>query len=940
MFVRRMSLMVALLMLVALSSCLKQGGTRLAVNNVSTNLTLNGSVLLSDGRSAPGINIYADEIETSLGVTDDNGGFSLILTDDQLNRLAAVQDGTSPASGRNVFRLWVEGGDISPMVGVSNAIETARRGEHQLAAIILQPAANVSGKVMVVSSGRRPEDAQGASIKIGRRTAVAGEGGRFQIERAPAGQSSIVTSFNGYQTDIRLINIQAGEQITLPFEIVLFPEETVGGAVFLDDRVSVADLVRAGHPFLRAFRAIGSSNARYIRYHHDATSLTSDPSVAPWRPIPERFEHDFPQDAGHTLFYQFADTEQVNTSEIYRIQVVIDQFAESRGCSIEDGSGVINSRKALIRLDVPPAAFRMRIAETIEALRELPWENAAPITTHVFELRRSPESLQLEVQGLRNLFCQFRDANGLEGPIYQTSVVIDQFPIQGTPFVIDGGSPIATDRIVRLDIQVPPNAYEMRIFENLLTGTATAFDISAAGAAFGTSSINYLSDKIWLAAQPTYYKVFPTQGPKGLYLQFRAGDGSVSPVYKQVIEILPFPNRDEEGFVINGGELISPTRHLVITLVPPANAYQWRIVLDQENIFNVPWRTLVPSAIFSVLEPGEKTILVQYRDAQYNDSGVYSRTILVQPFPPEVGRLNINNGEDISFSRTVRLNITPPPNATAMAVRERFPGNNGFITTPIWQTVLPEVPFTFSAGVGAKTIEVLFLDPSLDQSATITDTIFYDPFPLGSASLTINGGSIATSNNEVLVQLVIPPAAKAMRIANSTFELQSMPFINLQSSLSWTLAAGLGPHKVYVQFQTPEGDLSPIYFDEIEVIAPLIVTTGSAVSTATTTNSTQYIGTATNLTVATSTSTASTPSTTNGTSTDSTASTTSGTSTESTTGTTSGTSTESTTGTTSGTSTESTASTASGTNTSSGSSLSTVTSTSTSSGTSSGSSFP
>lgn len=863
MFVRRTAMIALLLATVAFSSCLKSSGARLAVNQVANTLTLTGSVTLADGTAASGFNVFADELDTGLGITDASGSFRVTLTEDQLNRLAAVQDGTSPASGRNVFRLWIEASDEAALVGVSSAIETARRGEHQLAAITLQSTASVTGKVMLVSSGRRPEDAPGASIKIGRRQAIAGEGGRFVIERVPAGQSSIATSFNGYQTDIRVINLLAGEQITLPFEIVLFPEKTVGGAVFLDDRVSVAELVRAGHPFLRAFRAVGSSTARYIRYYHDVNSLTSNPGVAPWRPIPERFEHDFPQDAGHTLFYQFADSTQEKTSEIYRIQVVLDQFAESRGCSIENGSGMINSRKALVHLDVPPAAFRMRIAESIEALKEQPWENAAPITTFTFELRRSPESLQLEVQGLRTLYCQFRDANGLEGPIYQTSVIIDQFPIQGTPFVMDGGAPQSGDRIVRLDIQVPPNAYEMRIFENLLTGTNTAFDITAAGAAFGTSSINYLSDKIWMAAQPVYYKVFPTQGPKGLYLQFRAGDGSVSPVYKQVIEILPFPNRDAEGFLINNGEPISSTRHLLITLIPPVNAYQWRILedpvarinqinqlnlLNQFNLTNLPWRTLVPSAIFSVFEPGEKTVLIQYRDAQYNESGVYSRTVLVQPFAPEVGKVVINAGEAITFSRTALLRITPPPNATEMAIRERLPGTNSFSGTPIWQAVVPELPFTFSEGVGAKTIDVMFLNPSLDESASVSSTIFYDPFPLGSAGLVINGGAETTTSDNVLLQLTIPPSAKAMRIANSTLELLTLPFIALQPNVNWTLLPGLGAHKVYVQFQTPEGDLSPSYFDEIIRILPPSPPTSTDTVTNTTTDTSSQANTSSSAT--------------------------------------------------------------------------------------------
>lgn len=790
-----------------------------AVEAQAQDLVLSGALTTSDGRPVAGANIFAEDSETPLGTTDAAGTYNLTVGADVLAGLASVN-----GLPRHAFQLWFELPEQPTMIAVSEAIETRARGKKTLATTTMTQGGQLKGKVLLQPSGRRAEPAAGASIRSGRRGAVSAADGSFQLQGIPSGKVLVQAFFQDYASGRQNLAFAPAENKELSEPVVLFPSKGVAGLVILDAPLELSALTATGQPYLRSFRAYGSPEARYIRYHHDQTSLLS--GAAPWRLVPERYEYNFPKDGGHNLYYQFADQGQTGLSEVYSMQVVLDQYAENKGIVIEDGSGLVTRRTVLVHVDVPATAVRMKFFETPETANNAPWLAATSIAPYTFELRRNLETSQWEVQGLRTLYCVFLDATGVQSPAYIATTIVRLFPAmdEAIPFTIDNGATESADRVVRLDIQVPPNAFQMRVFEP--TGVSSAsFDAAAFGSAggglTGSASVSGVgTDRLWLAVTSTYYHVFNSQGMKSLYLQFRTEDGAVSPLYKQVIRILAFVPGDV-GFVINDDSGFSDSPLLDITLIPPPNAFQFKLTARPEQVTSAPWRSMVPRTTFLLDSEGQRELFMVFRTQDFDESPVYTQVVTVNAFTPPVGQVVINGGEEITRFRAITLDIAAPANAIKMAVTERLAGPAGDIAPLLtWLDIAPTHDYVLSSGIGGKVMQVYFRNIDGIVSPAVVASVYFDPFPLGDAAIVIDNGAATTSDELVDLSIQIPAAGMLMRLAASPTELSTAAWVEVAGTSTFTLASGLGPYKVYVQFSNKENELSPVYFDSIEKVAP------------------------------------------------------------------------------------------------------------------------
>jgi hypothetical protein len=554
-------------------------------------------------------------------------------------------------------------------------------------------------------------------------------------------------------------------------------------------------------PYTKAFSVRHSPNAVSFRYHHIREKL--EQSEVQWKPISQKIEYDFGSNGGHTLYYQFSDQTNQTTSQLYSLQSIIDPLSDSSGFVVNDGIGVTNALDVTLKIDIPPTAFRMRVAETMADLKLVEWNIPQPIFN--YRLRAYPD---VDI-GSRTIYIQFGDVGGILSPVYTSSITVDLWPAPvPAVFTINGGDADSKTRLVKLDIKVPTQAYEMQIFEESIdrsSGGQTTVVIDSNITSSGTNTRS-----LWLAAKPELYFKFSGAGMKTLYLQFRTRDMIVSPLYDQQIRIQPFPVASD-GFVINNGSPISSSRHLELDLIPPHGSIQFKVSESGIGLNQSPWLSIVPTYLFSVTSPGVKTLYLEYRNIDGDESAVFTQNIYVEPFLPGTNNFVINGGQPVTLSPKLHIELQPAMTATHFMIGE---GRVPDLDNDEWLEIRPNFAFEVF-GTGSKLIYVRYRSDDGVVSAAIQQTIFYDPFPFGTAGVVINNGATTTSSTQVSLTIFGEINLTTMRISNDIDDINSMPFIQFQSELTHLIPDSIGLHKVYVQFKTATGEFSPVYFSEI-----------------------------------------------------------------------------------------------------------------------------
>jgi hypothetical protein len=784
----------------SMSSCLKPDSDSESSEGLAI-LTLSGKVAMADGSVAANTMVFTDHDESSRIMTDENGEYKLTLRSPDL---AVV----SSANGRpkSSFFLIFEQNDGTRLRAISPAIETSVRGNLTIDPVTLQNPSSAEGKVIVLRDGEQQAvPAEGVHLWIGRTEVVAAHDGSFSAKDLPAGKVPV----RAYLKDAADMSdswlLTAGETKSFSQPLIMFPPTGIHGLVQFADLSATAGLP-GRTPYTKSFIVRNSPLAAHFRYHHRREELET-PGKINWRPIQQSFDYDFAANGGHTLYYQFSSQDQQQTSQIYAMQTIIDPLGASGGIVINDGSGFARSLDLTLKIDIPPTAFRMRIAESEVDLRNSEWRLPEPLISYSLK-----PYANLDI-GSRTLHVQFADVNGVLSPIYSASVIVTLWPSALPPvFTINGGDPASAVRMVRLDIQVPTNAYEMQIFEAADSGSSSplaALGIPGGGSNGGSTR------NLWLAVKPQLWFKFNSAGLKTLYLQFRTADQITSPMYEQSIRIDPFQNL-ADGFVINGGAPVARSRHLDISLLPPHGSVQFKIGEVPGLLNQLPWLTITPNYIHSTLIEGLRTVYVAYRTIDGDESPVFSQSIFIEAFPPDAGDFVINGGDIATITPTLHIDLLPPINARYFAISEGFIPRD---EDAVWREIQPNVALTVF-GAGSKSVFVRYRTDDNIVSAAIQRVIFYDPFPYGTAGVVINNGAVSTTSQQVNLRIYGEINLLRMRVSNDILSISSLPFIEYRTNMTWDLPANNGLHKVYIQFETATGERSPVYFSEITKTDP------------------------------------------------------------------------------------------------------------------------
>ena len=797
------------------SSCTSSKSGAKSVD-LSTNLVLSGRITDISNSPVQNAQVFIGTSASAQAQTGQDGKFSITLSESELSK--AINE-----TGESVQRLFVATLANAPIrqIGLSEPIDLRLRGNQEIGEIALGLPATLKGNVLSQDLGQKSKPVTGAVVKIGRARSVTLADGSFEITDLPAGKLLATANANNLQSTSVNVSLNSGETLTLETPIVLFAGNVIAGIIQPLPPGDLHALGQAGHPYQRSFRIYKSTRAKFIRYSASEDLFTDGNSLI-WKEIQDVMVFDFPKGGGQKLFVQFADKVDGEKSEIYHVTFVIDPFSVSRGFTIEDGSGIVRRRNVTLNVDVPANAWRMRVTSKEDDLSSAVPQVPAPVVQYTFPQIFGTGGL--EANGFYDLFMQFEDAQGLKSEVFRSSTYLEVFARTNDVFKINDGAPTTPFKTVKLNVNVPPAARKMRIFE-------TSPSVGGGGGG-GVGQF-----QLTLEAAPEIFFTLAGVGTRTIYLQFLDIESAVSPVYNQLIRV---DGNGAAGFNILGGG-VSLTKAIEIELIAPPHVSSYRIFDTIAESFTSPWRAIVPQVTYVVPLFGMRTIYVQYQTVDGDILDAIVRTVYIDPFPPATYGFTFAPGtvevlpdallgsQLLTRSQIVPLLITPPQGAYEMIVREGNFNNFGDLEGRHPVTVNGNgepIPTAFDIAltsfVGLKTINVRFISVDGQLSPVVTQHIYYNPFFAPPTRVSISDGALTTSLNLVTVNLylgAIPTSQQLyVRMAESNSFLSEVPWEAITSSTKeFTLGNDLGLHTIRVQFKLGNTE-SEIFTDSIELV--------------------------------------------------------------------------------------------------------------------------
>jgi ribosomal protein S11 len=229
------------------------------------------------------------------------------------------------------------------------------------------------------------------------------------------------------------------------------------------------------------------------------------------------------------------------------------------------------------------------------------------------------------------------------------------------------------------------------------------------------------------------------------------------------------------------------------------------------------WQTAAKTAAHVLPAPdGVKTVWVQFRDSQGNSSPAFSDSILLDTAPP-TGTFLINNNAANTKTPAVTLNLTYTDGTGTGVTSMRF--SNAGSAWSAWRTAAATASFTLSAPDGVKTVQVQFRDLAGNVSAVYTGSIVLDT-TLPTGTIVINNNAPTTTTLAVTLNLTYTDGT-GTGVTNMRFSDNGTTWTAwepVKTTRAYTLPAGLGLHRVRVQYSDAAGNLSFIYSGYIQVI--------------------------------------------------------------------------------------------------------------------------
>ena len=251
-------------------------------------LHITGIVTDLNDQTVSGVDIYIPGIDQPVSFSEEDGEFSLNLSDSRLEEIIRYSQSRYREKAPDYFRLVFVKNSAPSLVAASSPLLFNTRGSNDIGKIKLAEPSSVSGRVVKLPADGNFIPAAGVTVRGLHKTVVAGEDGRFLIEGLPYGESTVYAEAEGFSPAKQNVIVEAAQTQELDADLILFPGSIVSGWVSSLPAGEYKELLKSGHPYQRSFSLASSPKTKYVRYHHDRSVFDAGTGDAAWKPVKAR----------------------------------------------------------------------------------------------------------------------------------------------------------------------------------------------------------------------------------------------------------------------------------------------------------------------------------------------------------------------------------------------------------------------------------------------------------------------------------------------------------------------------------------------------------------------------------------------------------------------------------------------------------------------------
>ncbi|MBM3210818.1 hypothetical protein FJZ33_01260, partial [Candidatus Poribacteria bacterium] len=273
-------------------------------------------------------------------------------------------------------------------------------------------------------------------------------------------------------------------------------------------------------------------------------------------------------------------------------------------------------------------------------------------------------------------------------------------------------------------------------------------------------------------------------------------------------------DRLDNDNIYSAGQIITITAEIsenlvklegVLSITSVSNSYNsglQKMTDAGQGVYVFDWNT-------SGLLEGNYVVSIELTDPLGRKATNRELRIIIDNTPPDNGKLIINNGKNVTESRTIKLTLFASGDP-----REVFIEGNLIADTNTFQWIPynTQVIVNLSDSDGEKKVQVRFRDAARNVGSIVTETITLDRKAPTSPSISIENNAPYTTKRTVTLRIKADNAVRMLINGDVLNEDFTFDFIDYREQVTVTLTPGDGEKRVGVVFRNSLG----IQSDRIE----------------------------------------------------------------------------------------------------------------------------